>query len=81
MTRDEFDWIGSPLSAEDQRLVDAYVQTRRPLDDLAYTPEFEQLVQSLKGEASLADLHSVFRRLLTLRKMGRLPRLADAVAR
>jgi len=80
MTRDEFDWIGPPLSAEDQQLIDAYVQTRRPLDDLAYTPDFEQLVQNIKGEASMANLHGVYRRLLTLRKMGRLPRLADALA-
>jgi hypothetical protein len=80
MTRDEFDWIGPSLSAEDQQLIDAYVQTRRPLDDLAYTPDFEQLVQNVKGEASMPNLHAVFRRLLTLRKMGRLPRLADTVA-
>jgi hypothetical protein len=79
MTRDEFDWIGPPLSAEDQRLIDAYVQTRRPLDDLAYTLDFERLVEDIKGEASMENLHAIFRRLLTLRKMGRLPRLADAV--
>ena len=79
MSRDEFDWIGPPLSAEDQQLIDAYVQTRRGLDDLAYTPDFELLVRNLKGEATMTNLHSVFKRLLTLRKMGRLPRLADAV--
>jgi hypothetical protein len=80
MVNDDFDWVGPPVSAEDQRLIDAYVQTRRALDDLAYTPEFQQLVQSLTGEASLLNLHTVFRRLLTLRKMGLLPRLSDALA-
>jgi hypothetical protein len=81
MSNDEFDWAGSPLSAEDQQLVDAYAQLRRPLDDLAYTLEFQELVEALKGEASLANLHTVYKRLLTLRKMGRLPRLADVVTR
>ena len=38
-----FDWTTEPLSAEDQKLVDAYRTIGRSLDDLPYTADFEKL--------------------------------------
>ena len=73
----DFSWEAPPLSSEDERLVNAYVQTGRSLDELAYTPQFEELVRSLGRSMTRDDLHAAYKRLLTLRKMGRLPRLID----
>lgn len=75
---DEF-WTVRPLPAEDQKLVDAYVQTGVPADRLAYTEAFEELVKRLGRPVEPNELHAVFRRLLLLRKMGRLPRLRTVV--
>jgi hypothetical protein len=45
------------------------------VDDLAYTEEFEKLYSELVGDARTPSKHDVYKRLLTLRKMARLPRL------
>jgi len=72
---EKLDWEAPPLSSEDARLIDAYVDLRRPLDELPYTREFDQLISKLALSDTLENRHSVFKRLLTLRKMGRLPRI------
>ena len=72
---EKFDWEAPPLSAEDQRLVEAYTHAGRALDDLPYTEQFEDLFARLGLKDTLENRHSVFKRLLRLRKTGRLPRL------
>lgn len=71
----DFRWDSPPLSPDDQALVEAYVQTGRALDDLAYTPEFDALVSRLGKANTMEEKHAIYRRLLYLRKRGRLPRL------
>ena len=74
MTRG-IDWSAPPLSLEDERLLAAYRESGRTLDDLPYTPEFERVVEGVGLDpASRTDCHAVFMRLLRLRKQGRLPR-------
>ncbi len=72
---DQFDWKLPPLDAEDQRLVEAYRTVGRPVDDLAYTPEFDRLVHLLGIEDTLDSRHFLYRRLLNLQSRGRLPRV------
>lgn len=68
-------WDAPPLPAEDQQLIEAYSRTGRALDDLAYTSEFEQLFSQLRQPDTIEARHSIYQRLLRLRKTGRLPRL------
>ncbi len=75
MPGEEIIWDAPPLSPEDQRLVDAYVRVGRPVDELAYTDAFDDLYSMVNGSAGPASKHDVYKRLLTLRKMARLPRL------
>jgi len=75
-----FTWDAPPLTLEDQRLVNAYVEAGRTLDDLPYTVEFDSLVNTLGSPSDLNTKHAVFSRLLHLRKAGRLPRLGRTVA-
>jgi hypothetical protein len=64
--------------AQDDRLVLAYQQEGRTLDDLPYTPEFERLMDRLRAHDPASDRRAVFHRLHTLRKAGSLPRLGRA---
>ena len=64
-----------PLEADDQRLVDAYVQVGRPVDDLPYTPASTALVASLRQAGDNRDERTILRRLMNLRKAAILPRL------
>ncbi len=68
-------WTPPPLSKDDERLVSAYLNVGRPLDDLPYTDDFDKLAAAYGAGASLAAKHDLFRRLLRLRKQGRLPRI------
>lgn len=61
----------------DDRLVAAYVEVGRTLDDLPYTDEFEKLVAVLGGEGAVAR-REVLHRLQNLRKANKLPRLGRA---
>lgn len=67
------------LSEEDQRLIDAYVKTGVPVDQLAYTPAFDQLIQSLGRRDTIQEKYLVFQRLLNLRKRALLPRIYPIV--
>lgn len=71
----EYDWEVPPLDTHDQRLVDAYSEVGRPLDDLPYTDDFDRLCESLGRNATNEDRHRIYKRLLSLRKSGRLPRV------
>lgn len=78
----EFVWSPPPLSPEDQRLIDAYTRLGRAVDDLAYTPEFEELCRGvIDGEVNDTKRHHIFKRLLGLRKTGRLPRVGAVGSR
>jgi len=68
------EWAAPPLSEEDERIVEAYRRAKRPLDDLPYTEAFDQMCEDLGLPDTQAAKHGLFRRLLTLRKTGRLPR-------
>lgn len=71
---DDF-WAVPPLDSEDQRLVDAYVHVGKPLDQIVYTSDFDRLVKMLNLPDTADQKHLVYRRLLQLRKRGRLPQL------
>lgn len=69
-------WDVPPLTPDDQRLVDAYREVGRPVDQLPYTTDFDKLMQHLgKSSADNSERQFVFQRLLQLRKKGRLPRI------
>jgi len=75
----DFAWTEDSLTEDDRRLIDAYAHVGLPVDDLAYTEDFDELVALVHGikeqEVPLDLKHRAFRRLLNLRKRGRLPRL------
>ena len=59
----------------DAALMAAYAAAGRTLDDLPYTPEFEQVYSAAGGEGVWGSRKEAFRRLHNLRKRGVLPRL------
>ncbi|MBX9681212.1 MAG: hypothetical protein K2X38_20850 [Gemmataceae bacterium] len=69
-----------PLSAEDEKLIEAYLKVGKPVDKLAYTEEFDRLVEMVSGRThSLDEKYLLFQRLLSLRKRARLPRLSGEI--
>ena len=60
-------------SDRDQRLTELYKLCGRTVDDLPYTPEFEDLYQRSGGDGTWQDRRACFRRLQGLRKANRLP--------
>ena len=70
-----FDWSIPPLDSTEQRLVDAYQEVGRPLDDLAYTEDFRRLCAIIGAADNDESRHAIYKQLLRLRKTGRLPRL------
>ncbi|HYM99688.1 MAG TPA: hypothetical protein VET25_08080 [Aestuariivirgaceae bacterium] len=75
MATNETIWQAPPLSAEDAALIDAYATIGRSWDELPHTPDFRRLMDLLQRPHDDDHMHYVFRRLLTLRKRGQLPRL------
>lgn len=67
-----------PHDEFEQRLIEAYINAGRTLDDLPYTDEFERLYIEVKPLAQGRDHKGVFHRLHNLRKAKRLPRLGRA---
>lgn len=67
------------FSDEDHFLVSEYLHVKHPLDDLAYTEEFEGLARRFATKFGKSDnidtRRDVLRRLFNLRKNGQLPRL------
>jgi hypothetical protein len=66
----------SDLSDADLFLIGLYIQTGVALDSLAYTPEFETLYERFVSRYPASAQVDVFRRLISLRKRGQLPRLS-----
>lgn len=73
---DQSNWEPVQLSADDEALIEAYRQVGRSLDELPYTNDFENLFAHVGRPDTQENRHAVFKRLLTLRKMGQLPRLS-----
>jgi hypothetical protein len=69
-----------PLPPEDERLVSAYTRLGRPVDDLPYTDDYEDMVRALQQQGDGRDAGSILRRLLRLRKAARLPRIGRLAA-
>ena len=73
-----FNWDPPPLDSADQQLVSAYTRVGVPVDELPYTEEFEEIVSQVSPTNQNEDeKHRIFKRLLTLRKQGRLPRVTS----
>jgi len=69
-------WDAPPISRDDQALIDAYVEVGRPLDDLAYSDDFEKIAKSVGVDPNnKGQLHGLYKRLIALRKMAILPNL------
>lgn len=66
-----------PPEGPEQVLCAAYASAGRTLDDLPYTPEFEELWTSVAKAVNL-DRRGVLHRLQNLRKAGKLPKLGRA---
>lgn len=64
-----------PLATEDQRLVDAYFQIGKTVDDLAYTEDLDKLLALIKVKPTDQNRKKILNRLYRLRKAARLPRL------
>ena len=67
-------------NVDQQRLIQAYAQQGRTLDDLPYTDEFEAIYQLLTDGATnpAVSRAALFHRFHNLRKAGDLPRLGKA---
>lgn len=65
------------LPVHDQRLIKVYMQVGCPVDALAYSAAFDKLYNILTSKGETRGREELFRRLLNLRKAGRLPRLAS----
>jgi argininosuccinate lyase len=73
--------LGATVSQFNQRLIDAYVEVGRTLDDLPYTQEFLRLcTMAGAAEAGMGE-QIVFRRLQNIRKAGKLPPIGRAPSR
>lgn len=74
-----------PENEFDRVLIEEYAKAEVALDQLAYSEAFEGLFRQVSSKLGLPDSqdarHDVFHRLLTLRKMARLPRLPEPVAK
>lgn len=61
--------------SSDALLMKLYVEAGLPLDYLAYTEDFESLFENFSNTHPGWNRRDVFRRILSLRKQGKLPRL------
>lgn len=72
--------VDEQTEVRDSLLMKLYVETGLPLDYLAYTQEFEDLFSKFVTSNPTWTRKDVFRRILSLRKQGKLPRLARPFA-
>lgn len=74
-----------PENELDRVLIEEYAKAEVALDQLAYSEAFEALFGHVCNRLNLKDSqqarHDVFHRLLTLRKMARLPRLPEPISK
>ena len=69
------------VSQFNQRLIAAYVEVGRTLDDLPYTEEFIRMCELASATEAGMNEHAVFRRLQNIRKAGKLPPIGRASSR
>jgi hypothetical protein len=74
-SKEESFWDIPMLAPEDQKIVDAYREVGKPLDQLPYSKSFKELIRFMGEEPTDEKMFLVFQRLITLRKQGRLPML------
>ncbi|MCI0366231.1 MAG: hypothetical protein L0219_20410 [Phycisphaerales bacterium] len=74
----DFNWEAPPLSAEDQKLIEAYMAVGQPLDELPYTEAFDRIVRLIGATKTEESKHSTWKRLLYLRKRALLPRTSSS---
>lgn len=65
----------NPGEELDASLLSEYERLGRTLDDLAYTPEFDELVARARGRGDTRTERQILHRLMNLRKAARLPRV------
>lgn len=75
MAAADYKWESGELTDEELRLVREYAKSTRPLDALAYTEDFDDLIEAAGFANTLEAKRHAFVTLLNLRKRGRLPRL------
>lgn len=68
------------IDSLDRRLISLYLRFATPVDALAYSDTFEQMYLEMQREGDDRSKGDVFRRLLTLRKAGLLPRLDPRIS-
>lgn len=71
----------SSLPGEDAFLVEHYRAVGVPLDDLPYTPDFDQIRRDYADRFGAITERELFHRLLRLRKAARLPRVGRIALR
>ena len=69
------------LNEQDQSLLRAYAEVGCSVDSLPYTSEFEDLVGRIRARGDTRSKNEVLKRLMTLRKAGKLPRSAGLSTR
>jgi len=74
----EFFRESQDLNPRDQTLLQLYAATGCSIDSLPYTAEFEELVAKLRATGDGRSKSEILKKLLTLRKAGKLPRLTTA---
>lgn len=67
------------FTSQDELLVRHYVHYATPVDALAYSETFEKLYADITAAGEIRSRGDVYRRLLSLRMSGRLPRLVPSV--
>lgn len=78
-----FDPVEAKLAGaapDDAVLVREFLRAGRTLDDLAYTPEFEDLFNAIGGERVWTSRWQVLHRLQNIRKAKKLPKLGRAAS-
>jgi hypothetical protein len=69
-----------PVMGPDERLVSAYIEANRTLDDLPYTRELDAIVELLRAGGDPRSEREVLHRLHNLRKASKLPRVGRAAS-
>lgn len=62
-----------PLDESDLALIDEYRKQAVPVDSLPYTEAFDRIFQRMQAMGDKRDKAAIYRRLINIRKSGRLP--------
>ncbi|MFN0135943.1 MAG: hypothetical protein ACKVS9_07465 [Phycisphaerae bacterium] len=67
------------LSDLDWQLIAQYVSHATPVDSLAYSEAFDAIYEQMRTLGETRSKGDLYRRLMSLRKSGRLPRLNPSI--